>query len=70
VLSYGFAYQYNASGMPEGLLNGRAFELHTTQGTPEAFATEMRENMKKRLTQGIFGFCGAKVEVTFHEAKK
>jgi putative NADPH-quinone reductase len=67
VLSYGFAYQYTAEGMPQGLLNGRAFELHTTQGTPAAYATELRENMKKRITQGIFGFCGATVDVIFHE---
>jgi NAD(P)H dehydrogenase (quinone) len=67
VLSYGYAYKYNDQGMPEGLLNGRAFEFHTTQGTPEAYATVMRENMKQRLTVGIFGFCNAKVEVTFYD---
>ena len=66
VLSYGFAYQYTAEGMPEGLLNGRAFEFHTTQGTPEAYATVMRANMKQRLETGIFGFCGAKVDVHFY----
>lgn len=66
VLSYGFAYQYTPEGMPEGLLNGRAFELHTTQGTPEAYATVLRANMKQRLEVGIFEFCGAKVDVHFH----
>lgn len=68
VLSYGFAYQYNASGTSEGLLNGRAFELYTTQGTPEAYATVLRANMKQRLEIGIFGFCGAKVDVSFYDA--
>jgi NAD(P)H dehydrogenase (quinone) len=67
VLSYGYAYKYNEQGMPEGLLNGRAFEFHTTQGTPEAYATVMRENMKQRLEVGIFGFCNAKVDVIFHQ---
>lgn len=66
VLSYGFAYQYTPEGMPEGLLNGRAFELHTTQGTPEVYATKLRANMKERLEVGIFGFCNAKVEVFFY----
>lgn len=69
VLSYGFAYQYNQEGMPEGLLNGRAFELHTTQGTPFAYATKLRANMKERLEVGVFGFCNAKVDVVFHEAR-
>ena len=68
VLSYGYAYKYTAEGIPEGLLKGRAFELHTTQGTPEIYATKMRANMKERLEVGIFGFCDAKVDVTFHVA--
>lgn len=68
VLTYGFAYKYNEQGMPEGLLNGREFEMHTTQGTPAAYAEVMRENMKKRLDVGIFGFCNAKVTVTFYVA--
>jgi putative NADPH-quinone reductase len=68
VFTSGFAYKYNEQGMPEGLLKGRAFELHTTQGTPEVYATAMRENMKKRLETGIFGFCDSKVTVTFHTA--
>jgi NAD(P)H dehydrogenase (quinone) len=67
VLSYGYAYKYNEQGMPEGLLNGRAFEFHTTQGTPEAYATSMRENIKQRLEVGIFGFCNAKVDVKFYD---
>jgi putative NADPH-quinone reductase len=67
VLSYGFAFQYTAEGMPEGLLKGRAFELHTTQGTPEGYATVMRANMKQRLETGIFGFCDAKVAITFYD---
>lgn len=65
VLSYGFAYEYNADGMPVGLLNGRAFTVHTTQGTPEAYATTLRANMEQRLKIGIFGFCGANVDVHF-----
>ncbi len=68
VLSYGFAYEYNAEGFPVGLLNGREFEVHTTQGTPEVYASELRENMKKRLEKGIFGFCGGKVTVHFYVA--
>lgn len=67
LLSYGFAYQYNDAGMPEGLLKGRAFEMHMTHGTPEAYATKMRENIKERFEVGIFGFCDAKVAVTFYD---
>jgi putative NADPH-quinone reductase len=67
VFSYGFAYKYSEAGMPEGLLNGRKFEYHTTQGTPEAYATTMRENMKARLVSGIFGFCNAEVDVFFYD---
>lgn len=70
VLSYGFAYQYNTDGMPEGLLNKRPFELHTTQGTPEVYADKLRANMKERLEVGIFGFCNAVVDVFFYDIKK
>lgn len=68
VLTYGYAYQYNANGMPEGLLKGRVFEMHITQGTPEVYATVMRENLKQRLEVGIFGFCDAKVTVSYYVA--
>lgn len=68
VLSHGFAFMYSDQGAPVGLLKGRPFELHTTQGTPAAQAVVMRENMTKRLETGIFGFCDAKVVVTFYEA--
>jgi putative NADPH-quinone reductase len=67
VLSYGFAYTYNDAGMPEGLLNGRQFEVHMTHGTPKAYAEVMRANIQKRMEVGIFGFCGAKVDVTFYD---
>ena len=67
VLKYGFAYKYNNAGMPEGLLNGRAFEMHMTHGTPEVYAEVMRENITKRMETGIFGFCGAKVTVKFYD---
>ena len=67
VLTYGFAYKYNEQGMPEGLLNGRAFSYHLTHGTPAAYAAVMRENIKTRLEQGVFGFCGAKVAVHFYD---
>ena len=68
VLSYGYAYQYTSEGMPEGLLKGRAFEVHTTQGTPEAYAAKLRANMKERLEVGVFGFCDAKVDIHFNVA--
>ncbi len=66
VLSYGFAYEYK-EGFPVGLLAGRPFELHTTQGTPMAYAETLRTNMKQRLEVGIFGFCDAKVDVMFYD---
>ena len=67
VFAYGFAYKYTEAGMPEGLLDGRAFEVHTTQGTPEAYASTLRENMKQRIETGVFGFCNAKATVTFYD---
>ena len=53
--------------MPEGLLNGREFELHMTQGTPKAYAAVMRENITTRMDTGVFGFCNAKVAVSFYD---
>ncbi len=67
VLTYGFAYKYNESGMPEGLLNGREFTMHMTHGTPMGYALAMQENIKTRLTTGIFGFCKANVTVSFYD---
>ena len=68
VFSYGFAYQYTENGIPEGLLKGRAFQLHMTHGTPTAYATKMLENIKERMTIGIFGFSDAHVEIFYYEA--
>ena len=67
VLSYGFAYTYDTNGTPEGLLSGRAFEMHMTHGTPAAYASAMRENIQKRMEQGIFGFCKATVKLSFYD---
>ena len=67
VLHYGYAYQYNAEGMPEGLLKGREFELHMTHGTPTAYAAKMLANIKERMEVGIFGFCDSKVAITFYD---
>lgn len=66
VFTYGFAYEYK-DGLPVGLLAGRAFEFHTTHGTPAAYAETLRANMKQRLEVGVFGFCDAKVAVTFYD---
>lgn len=68
VFSYGFAYRYTENGIPEGLLKGRAFQLHMTHGTPTAYATKMLENIKERMTIGIFGFSDAHVEIFYYEA--
>lgn len=68
VLSYGFAYRYTEDGTPEGLLNGRAFQLHMTHGTPLSYATKMLENIKERMSVGIFGFSNATVDIFFYEA--
>ncbi|MEI6533189.1 MAG: NAD(P)H-dependent oxidoreductase [Candidatus Roizmanbacteria bacterium] len=67
VLTYGFAYRYSEAGTPEGMLKGRAFEFHLTHGTPEAQAGALRDNMRARIEKGIFGFCDAKVSVTFYD---
>ena len=57
----------NEQGKPEGLLKGRAFEMHITHGTLEAYATVMRDTMKTRLEKGIFGFCDSKVDIIFYD---
>ncbi len=67
VFTYGFAYKYADNGMPEGLLNGREFEMHMTHGTPAAFAAPEQENVKMRMTKGIFGFCNAKITMSFYD---
>lgn len=67
VFGYGFAFQYNAEGMPEGLLNGREFEMHMTHGTPTGYASNMHENIKLRLETGVFGFCKAVVKLHFYD---
>jgi putative NADPH-quinone reductase len=67
VFSYGFAFKYNEQGLPEGLLNGRAFEMHMTQGTPLSYAAVMNENIKTRLEKGIFGFTNSKVTLNFYD---
>ena len=67
VLSYGFAYTFDTNGTPEGLLTGRAFEMHMTHGTPAAYASAMRENIQMRMEQGIFGFCKATVKLSFYD---
>lgn len=70
VLSYGFAYVYGSNGTPEGLLTGRTFEMHLTHGTPAAHAGAMRENIQRRMEQGIFGFCKATVKIQFYDGKE
>jgi|GEM_PF-1599684 len=67
VFTPGFAFKYGDNGMPEGLLNGRVFELHMTMGTPIAYATTMIENIKERMGRGIFGFCKAEVKLFFYD---
>jgi putative NADPH-quinone reductase len=67
VLTYGYAYRYSEEGKPEGLLNGREFEMHLTHGTPNEYSKEMEDNIRVRMDKGIFGFCGAKVVVKFYD---
>ncbi len=66
VLTYGYAYKYE-DGSKICLLNDREFEVHLTHGTPSDYANVMKNNISERLEKGIFGFCGAKVKVIFHE---
>ncbi len=70
VLSYGFAYKYNESGVPEGLLNGRKFQFHLTHGTPHEMSDAMRDNIRRRLEVGIFGFCNSIVDVHFYDMQE
>lgn len=68
VFTYNFAYTFD-NGQREGLLNGRPFELHLTHATPDEYAQFMKDNMVARLKTGIFEYCGATVEVSFHHSK-
>ena len=67
VFTPGFAFQYSAEGFPQGLLKGRAFELHLTHGTPTAYAGKMQENIKSRFVDGIFSFCDSVVDIHFYD---
>ncbi len=67
VFAYGYAFKYNEAGVPEGILAGRAFEMHLTHGTPMGYAGAMQENMKTRIAQGVFGFCNATVDIQFYD---
>lgn len=67
VLSYEYAFIYSDEGVPKGLLNGRQFEMHMTQGTPKGHSKIMQENIMQRMDIGIFGFCGAKVDIKFYD---
>jgi NAD(P)H dehydrogenase (quinone) len=66
VLSYGFAYQYE-NNVPVGLLDGRAFEVYLTHGTPAEHAEVMRTNITERLTKGVFGMCRATATISFFD---
>lgn len=67
IFSHGYAFVYDENGVPKGLLNGRKFELHMTHGTPKEYSKIMQENIKQRMDVGIFGFCGAKVDMKFYD---
>lgn len=59
VFSYGFAYQYTASG-PEGMLKGKKGLLITTSGSNRQADkhTRMTEIIRNVFVGGFFGFCG------------
>ncbi len=59
VFTYGFAYEYSATG-PKGMLNGKNALLLTTSGSDKA--TDQQTGMVKLITNsfvyGVFGFSG------------
>ncbi|MGE5381757.1 MAG: NAD(P)H-dependent oxidoreductase [Methylocystaceae bacterium] len=59
VFSYGFAYQYTATG-PQGLLTGKRGLLITTSGSNQQADqhTRMTDTIRYTFTGGFFGFCG------------
>lgn len=59
VFSYGFAYQYTATG-PQGLLTGKKGLLITTSGSNRQTDqhTKMTDTIRYIFAGGFFGFCG------------
>jgi NAD(P)H dehydrogenase (quinone) len=58
--SYGFAYQYNASGGIDKLFTGKKGIIINTYGTPADVyeSIGMNEALRKTSDTGIFEFCG------------
>jgi NAD(P)H dehydrogenase (quinone) len=56
-----YAFQYNAAGLPEGLLKGKKALVLVTSGAPTIFTSILTGNRPARLIQNdILGFCGIK----------
>ncbi len=68
VLTYNFAFSFD-TGEKVGLLDGRAFEIHLTHGTPTQWADTMKKNIEERLKTGIFGYCNSQIEISFYYDK-
>ena len=68
VLTYNFAFSFG-TGEKVGLLDGRAFEMHLTHGTPTQWADTMKKNIEERLKTGIFGYCNSQIEISFYYDK-
>ncbi len=62
VISYGFAYRYNESGV-EGLLADKKVVLFSTNGTPQDVYEKsgMFDSLNQTSDDGIFRFCGIQV---------
>ena len=69
VLAYGFAYDY-VDGKRRLLLEGIDFEIHLTYGKGGKEEEMLKKNLTERLEVGIFGFCGAKINIFWHQAKR
>jgi putative NADPH-quinone reductase len=62
--TYNFAYNFD-NGHQQGLLKGRKFTVYLTHGTPDSNFEIMKDIITKRLTIGIFGYCGCDVSINF-----
>jgi len=68
VLSYGFAYTFDAAAkQTKGLLTGKkVIILNTTGGPQEAYENNgLKDALSKTIDAGNFGFCG--LEVVWHK---
>lgn len=58
ILTYGYAYEYSAEGMPVALLTGKKAKIITTAGHPNEYYVEQLKAIHYLAEKTILGFTG------------